>query len=65
VLRVFLALLPTILALLGRAEGLSAESEVEFTVVKRYYAFQARGAHLPHTATLSMIIVVPGAACAV
>ena len=40
VLRVFLALLPTILALLGRAEGLPAESEVEFTVVKRYYAFQ-------------------------
>ena len=42
VLRVFLALLPTILALLGRAEGLPAESEVEFTVVKRYYAFQVR-----------------------
>lgn len=42
VLRVFLALLPALLALLGRFEGLPAESAVEFGVVKKYFAFQAR-----------------------
>ena len=42
VLRVFLALLPTLLAWLGRFEGLPAESDVEFGVVRKYFAFQAR-----------------------
>ncbi|KAK9843537.1 hypothetical protein WJX81_008012 [Elliptochloris bilobata] len=39
-LRVFLALLPTLLALLGRAEGRVAESQVEFGCVRRYFIFQ-------------------------
>ena len=41
-LRVFLALLPTLLALLGRAEGRVAESQVEFGCVRRYFIFQVR-----------------------
>lgn len=42
VLRLFFSLMPTILALLERLEGLPAESEVEWGVVQKYFSFQAR-----------------------
>ena len=47
VLRLFFSLMPYILAALERLEGLPAESEVEFGVVRKYYAFQVRPAQLP------------------
>ena len=40
VLRLFFSLMPYILAALERVEGLPAESEVEFGVVRKYFAFQ-------------------------
>ncbi len=40
VLRLFFSLMPYILAALERLEGLPAESEVEFGVVRKYFAFQ-------------------------
>lgn len=40
VLRLFFSLMPYILAFLERLEGLPAESEVEFGVVRKYFAFQ-------------------------
>ena len=39
-LRLFFSLMPTILALLERLEGLPAESEVEWGVVRKYFSFQ-------------------------
>ena len=47
VLRLFFSLMPYILAFLERLEGLPAESEVEFGVVRKYYAFQVRPARPP------------------
>lgn len=41
VLRLFFSLMPYILALLERMEGLPAESEVEWGVVRKYFSFQA------------------------
>ncbi|KAK9919147.1 hypothetical protein WJX75_009706 [Coccomyxa subellipsoidea] len=40
VLRLFFSLMPYILALLGRMEGLPAESEVEWGAVRKYFSFQ-------------------------
>ena len=40
VLRLFFSLMPYILGFLERLEGLPAESEVEFGVVRKYFAFQ-------------------------
>ena len=42
VLRLFFSLMPYILGFLERLEGLPAESEVEFGVVRKYFAFQVR-----------------------
>lgn len=42
VLRLFFSLMPYILALLGRMEGLPAESEVEWGAVRKYFSFQVR-----------------------
>jgi hypothetical protein len=42
VLRLFYSLMPYILALLERMAGLPAESEVEWGVVRKYFAFQVR-----------------------
>ena len=50
VLRLFFSLMPYILAALERLEGLPAESEVEFGVVRKYYAFQVRPARPPYPA---------------
>ena len=47
VLRLFFSLMPYILAALERLAGLPAESEVEFGVVRKYYAFQVRPARPP------------------
>ena len=52
VLRLFFSLMPYILAALERLEGLPAESEVEFGVVRKYYAFQVRSAWPPCLAAL-------------
>ena len=40
VLRIFLALLPELLAYIGRMQGLISLSQVQFSVVRRYFAFQ-------------------------
>ena len=40
VLRLFFSLMPYILGFLERLEGLPAESDVEFGVVRKYFAFQ-------------------------
>ena len=40
VLRIFLALLPELLAYMGRMQGLISLSQVQFSVVRRYFAFQ-------------------------
>ena len=43
VLRIFLALLPILLRLMGRVQGLYSESMLDYSVVTKYYIFQARG----------------------
>jgi hypothetical protein len=42
VLRIFLALLPWLLAIMGRVQGLFSQSMLDFSVVTKYYVFQAR-----------------------
>ena len=42
VLRIFLALLPWLLAIMGRVQGLYSQSMLDFSVVTKYYVFQAR-----------------------
>lgn len=49
VLRIFLALLPWLLAIMGRVQGLYSQSMLDFSVVTKYYVFQAR----PGVATLA------------
>ena len=41
VLRIFLALLPILLRLMGRVQGLYSQSALDFSVVTKYYIFQA------------------------
>ena len=41
-LKVFLALLPILLAIMGRLQGLHSQSLVDFSVINKYYIFQAR-----------------------
>ncbi len=41
-LRIFLALLPWLLAIMGRVQGLFSQSMLDFSVVTKYYVFQAR-----------------------
>ena len=41
VLRIFLALLPILLRLMGRVQGLFSQSMLDFSVVTKYYIFQA------------------------
>ena len=48
VLRLFFSLMPYILAALERVEGLPAESEVEFGVVRKYFAFQVIPTNINH-----------------
>lgn len=50
VLRLFFSLMPYILGLLERLEGLPAESEVEFGVVRKYFAFQVSRSESPAAA---------------
>ena len=47
VLRIFLALLPILLRLMGRVQGLYSQSMLDFSVVTKYYIFQARAAVPP------------------
>lgn len=44
VLRIFLALLPILLMLMGRVQGLYSQSMLDFSVVTKYYIFQAHPA---------------------
>ena len=46
-LRIFLALLPILLFLMGRVQGLFSQSMLDFSVVTKYYIFQARAAGPP------------------
>lgn len=41
VLKIFLAVLPSILAFMGRLQGLESKSSVDFSVNTKYYTFQA------------------------
>ena len=41
-LKIFLALLPLLLAFMGRLQGLHSQSLVDFSVINKYYIFQAR-----------------------
>ena len=47
VLRIFLALLPILLRLMGRVQGLYSESMLDYSVVTKYYIFQARARAAP------------------
>jgi hypothetical protein len=47
-LKIFLALLPYLLAILGRLQGLHSQSLVDFSVINKYYIFQARAWPLLH-----------------
>lgn len=40
VLRIFLAVLPFLLEYMGHVEGLTCLSSVQFSVIKKYFAFQ-------------------------
>ncbi|CAL8466090.1 g5626 [Coccomyxa elongata] len=40
VLKIFLAVLPSILAFMGRLQGLESKSSVDFSVITKYYTFQ-------------------------
>ena len=40
VLRIFLVVLPAVLAMMGRAEGLVSLGQVTLSVVDKYFAFQ-------------------------
>ncbi|KAK9902019.1 hypothetical protein WJX75_001351 [Coccomyxa subellipsoidea] len=40
VLKIFLALLPMILAFMGRIQGLNSKSSVDFSVITKYFVFQ-------------------------
>lgn len=42
VLRIFLVVLPYLLDYMGRLEGLTSLSAVQFSVVKKLFAFQVR-----------------------
>ena len=41
-LKIFLALLPYLLSILGRLQGLHSQAAVDFSVINKYYIFQAR-----------------------
>jgi len=60
VLRIFLALLPWLLAIMGRVQGLFSQSMLDFSVVTKYYVFQAR----PDRARRALRCVLPAASCA-
>lgn len=57
-LKIFLAVLPTLLAFLGRLQGLTSQSSVDFSVITKYYVFQVR-TFLPSCSTLP-ITMLPG-----
>ena len=40
VLKIFLAILPMILAFMGRLQGLTSRSSVDFSVITKYFVFQ-------------------------
>ncbi|EIE18583.1 DUF221-domain-containing protein [Coccomyxa subellipsoidea C-169] len=40
VLKIFLAILPIILAFMGRIQGLTSRSSIDFSVITKYYIFQ-------------------------
>ena len=42
VLKVFLALLPWLLSILGRIQGLHSQSSIDFSVISKFYIFQVR-----------------------
>lgn len=42
VLKVFLALLPWLLSILGRLQGLHSKSIIDFSVISKFFIFQAR-----------------------
>ena len=42
VLKVFLALLPWLLSILGRVQGLHSQSSIDFSVISKFYIFQVR-----------------------
>jgi hypothetical protein len=41
-LKIFLALLPWLLTLMARFSGMVSQAQVDFSVVSRFYIFQAR-----------------------
>ena len=44
VLKVFLALLPWLLSIMGRLQGLHSLSSLDFSVISKFYIFQVRHA---------------------
>jgi hypothetical protein len=62
VLRIFLALLPWLLAIMGRVQGLFSQSMLDFSVVTKYYVFQARPARATHAVRAARRRVLPAAA---
>ena len=52
VLKIFLALLPLLLAFMGRLQGLHSQSLVDFSVINKYYIFQARSPSHPLSCNL-------------
>ena len=49
VLKVFLALLPYLLSLMGRVQGLHSISSLDFSVVSKFYVFQVQLCSCPLT----------------
>ena len=45
VLKIFLALLPALLAFMNKKQGMIAASKVDFGVVRKYFIFQVRSLH--------------------
>ena len=59
VLKIFLAILPTLLAFMNRRQGMVSQSAVDFGVTTKYFIFQVRPIVVQaHTATFCLI--VPG-----
>ena len=57
-LNIFLSVLPPLLYALGRAQGAASASDVDFSVVSRYFLFQARAVRVfVHHAWLFMCVV--------
>lgn len=57
VLKIFLALLPTLLAFMNKKQGMIAASKVDFGVVRKYFIFQVCSLFVMDNGTPDLVLV--------